>query len=462
MCDNCPDYSLRVPLQPASSPRHTSNEITILEQPHPDKLSLIFEPEAAAVTCIELETQADSGTQPRPGPNDCYLTVDIGGGTIDITAHQVCEDGTMKILDVPHGQIYGGTEINRKFKEFLGKEVFDDPTFSRYLESITEMEQKERCAELFGFINREFESAKKKFGSDNEYTSSLSGFYNVRLPPSMVSVYRDKLQSIQGQKIEGSTHVSYRRVTQQISISKKKMKDLFEENVTKTKECIEEALEKVGRDKVKIIYLVGGFGGCRYMTSSIEHYYYPQIEVFRPFEAVYAVTRGACLIYNKEVRRIADATYGTCAIIKYDENNPIHKPAYKISTDCGTECKSLFDKYIEKGEQIDPEFVYSSIYTPLEKEQRRLSFPIYSTQTCIHYVRKEDDSLADEVDNLGYLHVDISNGMHLPRENRKVQFVLDFSSTEIRAYGWFIHDKTPVKTTCDFLSTIENIKKFAN
>ena len=436
--------------------------MTTLEQPRSDKLSLIFEPEAAAVICMELQTQAKSGTRLCPDPNNFYLTVDIGGGTIDITVHQVCEDGTMKILDVPHGQIYGGTEINRKFKEFLGKEVFDDPTFSRYLESVAEMERKERCAELFGFINREFESAKKKFGSDNEYTSSLSGSYNVRLPPSMVSVYRDKLQSIQGQKIEDGAHVSYKRTTQQISISKKKMKDLFEENVTKTKESIEKALEKVGRDKVKIIYLVGGFGGCQYMTSSIKCYYYPRIEVFRPFDAVYAVTKGACLIYKKRVVRIADATYGTCAIIKYNESNPIHKPAYKISTDRGTKCKSLFNKYIEKGDQIDPVFVYSSMYTPLEKEQRSLSFPIYSTQTCIHYVRKEDGSLADEVDELGYLHVDISNGMHLPRENREVQFVLDFSSTEIRAYGWFVHDKTPVKTTCDFLSTIENIKKFAN
>ena len=52
--------------------------------------------------------------------------------------------------------------------------------------------------------------------------------------------------------------------------------------------------------------------------------------------------------------------------------------------------------------------------------------------------------------------------MHLPREKREVQMLLDFSSTEIHAYGWFIHDKdkTPVKVTCDFLSTIANVKKF--
>ena len=456
MCDDCPSYSLLIPLQPASNSR--SIDIKHLEH-NPHTLSLVFEPEAAAVACMDL---CSSTPSVGPGPNDCYLTVDIGGGTIDITAHQVCEDGTMKILDVPHGQIYGDTEINQKFKEFIGNEVFDDPTFSRYLESITEKEQKEHCAELFDFINCEFESAKEKFGSDNEYTSSLSGFYNVRLPPSMVSVYQDKLQRIQGQKIEDGAHVSYRRVTQQISISKKKMKDLFEENVTKTKESIEEALEKVGRDKVKIIYLVGRFGGCQYMTSSVQ-YHYPNIRVIRLSEYAVSVSRGACLFYKNKYLRIADATYGTWQCTRYNRLNRIHKPAFKISTDVGDQCSYLFQPFIHKGDVIDPSFVYSATFIPSTRDQTRISFPIYSTQAYyINYVKNEDGSLPKEVMILGYINVDISSGMHLPHEKREVQLVLDFSSIEIHVYGWFIHDKdkTPVKATFDFLSTIENVKKF--
>ena len=44
----------------------------------------------------------------------------------------------------------------------------------------------------------------------------------------------------------------------------------------------------------------------------------------------------------------------------------------------------------------------------------------------------------------------------------KEKFNFYFSSTEIFAYGCFIHDKDmmSVKVTRDFLSTIENVKRF--
>ena len=443
----------------------------------------MFEPEAAAIACMELQSDDISTPSARPGPNDCYLTVDIGGGTIDITAHQVCKDGALKILDIPHGEIYGGTEVNKRFKEFISKEVFHDFTFSRYLESTTcteckckqlehnqcdkyNSERKQHHAELLGFVNREFEKAKKKFGSQIDYKSpesELDGCYNLVIPASLLTVYEGELQKIEDIKMEGNTHVSYRRATQKFSISKRKMKELFEPNVIATRKCIEEALKVVGRDKVKIMYLVGGFGGCKYMTSSVQ-YHYTNITVIRPFEPEYAVARGACLFYKKKVLRIADATYGTGTTVKYDPINPVHKRAFKRSIDNGerTICDNLFKTYICKGDQIDPDCVFSDVFVPLYDDQTTVTFKIYSSKyRDVRYVRNEDGSIPDGLEMLGYLNVDISSGMHLPREKRQVQFVLDFSSTEIHAYGWFAHDKTPVKTTCDFLSTFENIKKNA-
>ena len=432
-------------------------------EPNPDKLSLVFEPEAAAVACMDLRCEASdsSTTSVCPGLNDCYLTVDIGGGTIDITAHQVCEDGTLRILDIPHGQIYGGTEVNKKFEEFIGN-VVGDPTFSRYLGSNAEYKDKEHSALLFSFINKDFERVKKDFGSENRFAQPMqSPYLNVRIPSSFVEVYEDQLRAIMNKSIEGDTHVSFRRNTQQLSISTIKFEEFFEPNVTKTNECIDEALEKVGRDKVKIIYLVGGFGGCMYMTSSVE-YHCPNIRVIRPSEPEYAVSQGACLFYKKKVLRTADATYGIHVSTTYDRNNTVHKPVFKISTDEGERCKNLFSPYIHIKDLIDPDFVYSGTFSPSMKTQKSLLFEIYSTLThYIDYVRNEDGSLPDGLEELGHITVDISNGMHLSLDKRTVQFVLDFSSTEIRVSGWFKEDNTLVKTTCDFLSTIKNVKMFA-
>ena len=484
MCTDLPEWEeyLPTPLQPASS--RNLIDIKPLE-PNPHKLSLVFEPEAAAIACMELRSDDTSIPSACPGPNDCYLTVDIGGGTIDITAHQVQPDGALLMLDIPHGEICGGTEVNKRFKEFIASEVFNDPTFSRYLETATctececkqqehnqcdecDSERKQHHAELFTFVNREFEKAKKKFGSQIRYTSpepELDDSCNLSIPGSLHTVYEGELRNIQGIKIEGNTHVSYRRATQKFSISMRKMKELFEPNVIATIACIEEALKVVGRDKVKIMYLVGGFGGCSYMTSSVQ-YHYPNINVIRPSQPEYVVAIGACLFYKKKVLRIADATYGTETYVKYDDRNAVHKKAFKRSIDNDEHIiyANLFKAYIYKGDQIDPEYVFSNVFRPLSNNQKAIKFTIYSSKfRDIHYVRSEDKSLSDGLDILGYLNVDISSGMHLSRENREVQLVLDFSSTEIHVYGWFIHDKdkTSVKTTCDFLSTFENIKKNA-
>ena len=416
-------------------------------------MSLVFEPEAATIACMELQSGDTSTPSACPGPNDCYLTVDIGGGTIDITAHQVHPGGELLILDIPHGEINGGTEVNKRFKEFIAKEVFHDPTFSRYLEATTctecerkqhehnqcdicDSERKQHHAELLGFVNQEFEKAKKKFGSKIDYTSpepKLDGYYNLVIPGSLLIVYEGELQNIQGVKIEGNTHVSYRRATQQLQISKRKMKELFEPNVTATRRCIEEGLKKVGRDKVKIMYLVGGFGGCRYMTSSVQ-YHYPDITVIRPFEPEYVVARGACLFYKMKFLRIADATYGTETYVNYDDHNPAHKPAFKIIVDNREYCGNLFKPYIHKGDEIKPDIVYSDTFIPVTEGQATVSFTLYSTPDhYIDHVRNEDGSLPDNMAKIGYLNVDISSGMHLPREKREVQLVLDFSSTEIHA-----------------------------
>ena len=407
---------------------------------------------------MKLET--DPSITP-PGPNDCYLTVDIGGGTIDITVHQVCEDGALQILDIPHGRVYGGREVNEKFKKHIATKVFRDPTFSRYLKTNRDREHKEHCAQLLGFINKDFEEVKKNFGSENEVEIQFDGTcYNVSVPPTLIEVYQNELQTIRS----GSTHVSYKRATQLMSIDKVMLKDLFKDNVETIRECIDEVLEKVGRDNIKIIYLVGAFGGCRYITSCIQNYY-RSLHVVRPFEPEYAVAKGACLFYKERVLRIADATYGIGTCVEYDYRNPAHKPAFKLVVDDHEYCTKLFKPYIHKGSKITPDIVYSDRFIPVYEDRTTVSFTLYSTPDhYIDHVKKEDGSLPDKLEKMGYLTVDISNGMHLSRVKRTVHFAFDFSSTEIHAYGWFIHDKdkTPVKTTCDFLSTIENVRKFSS
>ena len=437
-------------LRPTSS-GYRPSEVKQLE-PNPDKLALVFEPEAASACCQYTIDDVHIGT------NECFLTVDIGGGTIDITANQLRPDGSVKILDVPHGRVYGGTMVNQEFKKFLEKDIVRDPGFSRYLRKDNFYNQ--HCAELYGIIENNFEGAKKRFGSENEYGASLDGFHNVPLPFSFAEVYRVNLQPYQGLEIGGSTHVSYKKSLLKLSISKEKMKTFFEESIRLTKQCINDVLSQVGRHNVKVLFLVGGFGGCQYIATALENHY-RRMKVLHPEDPQYAVARGACLFPKRKFFRVADGTYGYESFYTYDSSNSYHRRAYKMTNDKNVSKSALFVPFINKGDEINPKYVFYNTSTPMDEDQETMLFSLYcSTDQYAYNTRLEDGSPEDDVEKIGSVTINISKGMHLPRAERKVQFVMDFSSTEIHAYAWFAYTGERVQATCDFLSTTENVKRF--
>ncbi|KAH3836420.1 heat shock 70 kDa protein 12A-like [Dreissena polymorpha] len=61
-----------------------------------DKLTLALEPEAASLNCRHITVQKVGDTNiSKFQPGKKYLVLDAGGGTIDITVHEVCEGGAL-------------------------------------------------------------------------------------------------------------------------------------------------------------------------------------------------------------------------------------------------------------------------------------------------------------------------------------------------------------------------------
>ena len=67
----------------------------------PAKLSLVSEPEAAAIYCRRKARVAGKGTQYVVRAEN-YLVIDIGGGTVDIASHAMV-DGRIKELNSTTG-----------------------------------------------------------------------------------------------------------------------------------------------------------------------------------------------------------------------------------------------------------------------------------------------------------------------------------------------------------------------
>ena len=427
---------LKLPLQTVE----THEPIQVKEfECNPERLSLVFEPEVAATWCKHLTSDSVQDCGETTGlltTDGCFLTVDIGGGTIDVTAHQVERDGRMKVYNLPCGKICGGTTVNQAFRTFLGKEVVHDEEFKTYLKHNSNT----NChAELMTIVNQKFERTKTDFGC----------VMNVEYWPveirsaSFVEFYKDQL-CLLPEELSNGVDVAFLQSASQLRLSGKKMKQFMAECLTQIKECIDAAIATIGaRSTVHIIYLVGGFGGCRYIAEDIR-LYYDGVRVIIPYKQELAVVRGACLYHREGVLRTADATYGTVAMIPYDECNRIHKQRKKV---CGADniyyCRHLFLPFVKIGEELDPDCVYITSYTPGTEEQTSIRVHLYSTKEAdIHFVLdKTTKKPTKGLNHLGSVEVNLSNGMSLPRHRREVEIVFDFSSIEIVVYAIFVHTR---------------------
>ena len=454
MCSNRVEYDdlLKLPLE--TSEEHDPPNVKKYEE-NPQRLSLVFEPEAAATWCMNLSPDKVKDisdiSEPQLSTDGFFLTVDVGGGTIDITGHQMTDNATrrMRVFNLPHGVIYGGSVINNAFVAFLEEEIAmgnNRPYFATHDSDL-------RKAEFLSLKEEDFEMAKKQFAEDER-----RDFYSVRLPVSYVEEYKRRLDRYT-KTIDEGAELQYMKRGHQLRISKKKMQVLAAGCLYQIKECIDNAIHAIGKTP-EILYLVGGFGGCQYVAQYIQDTFKDKKpRVIIPQFHDLAVVRGACLYFKTKPIRIADATYGTVCKLPYDERNKVHRKADKIIGKDGTQfCKSLFKPFIHMGEPLDPEYVYKTVYSPIREDQKTLLLSLYSIkENYVDFVEKNGEIYPD-MRCLGCIFVNLEKMKDVPFDQRQIQVLIDFSSVEITINAHFTCDgkEIKLKTSTDFLSTINN------
>lgn len=284
-----------------------------------------------------------------------------------------------------------------------------------------------------------FEQTKKIFTANDQLEQ-----YIVALPTSFVEKYLSELQQIQ----TVDDGFSFKGRTKRLSISNKKMNSFFDTSVGKVRECIEKAKNGIQAD-LKIIYLVGGFGGCKYMANNIRsHFAFGGVRVIVPIRPDLAVVRGACQYHDRNILEKSDATYGIETCAEYDETNPVHvRGKTRVSSDGKKFCDKLFQPFVEIGNKLEQDQVYIGSYLPLDKEQSTVSFSLYSTwKKSVDYTDGEDGNFLTQS-----AIVNIDNKR---REKKKIEFMLDFSGIEIQVFARFEGSSERMKACVDFLSTL--------
>lgn len=381
------------------------------------------------------------------------MVVDVGGGTVDITA-QMEVDGGIEVINIPSGNAWGGTQVNEQFSQML-QSIVGDQDFSRFLNTSDLTVKATRRAVLTKLIYVEFESEKVAFGTTSRQQNAMAEI-SIALPKDFLEFYTPTLIEKQTALIPGvefdddSLYINVETVEER----------LFSKSIAGIIDCTIDALKAI-ECKVDVIYLVGGFGGSKYVheklkAALIEGFPLNAFDLKVPTAPSLAIATGAVMWRQNpsliKARR-ADATYGIGISPTFKEGK--HDPYYKIQKgDHGSvRCKNVFKVFLQKGELARSDEVFtSSQLSPADEQKAQVKVNIFTTPyTGIQYVI--DKHGQKNVTKIGELVIDVPHEETVPNDKRTVEVIMDFSGTEIKAKARNIFTGNEVHTVCDFLSS---------
>ena len=426
---------------------------------NPDRLSLVLESEAAAIyTYRQQVTDKVAGLKSSSHPKlNNIIVIDIGGEKVDITTYND-NSGKFDVVIPPMRNDWGGTKVNQQFAKFLST-IVGDEDFAKF----TSVGDAKKCIANRAAINKliynEFEWEKVKFGESVGNIRELKdaqGFdkeVNIVLPCSFIDYYQEDRIRVGIAEYPGLFYDD-----DVLYMTYQKMAELFQPTIEGIIEYTMATLEHLQR-QIKTIYLVGGFGGCRYVHGKIIERLkkcFPRrnYQVIVPTSPSLAVAAGA-VMWRKDPTiiqtRHSDATYGIGMNIPFDTAK--HDPFYKIvHSETGEAfCQSILSVFVQVGEMVQTSELFKTYLIPYQQDHTSMSIPIYCAKDRgVLYLKDKNDRFC--VRKIGEIIIDIPNPDNIPREDRKVYVIMDFSGTEIQAKARYSVTGKEVKVVCDFLT----------
>ncbi|XP_078340961.1 heat shock 70 kDa protein 12A-like [Crassostrea virginica] len=379
-------------------------------------LTIALEPEAAAlfVKHLSVDRQLDGkgGDLFRTfAPGSKYIVVDAGGGTIDITAHEVLNDGTVREIIKSNGGNWGGTNVDGEYLDFI-KCLLG--------ESVTKSIEQNEPQVLFE-VCREFETSKRTIKPQSDMK------FNVRIPSQLGEAYANSNpgKDFKSRKFvftKSKKHVFISFIGDKLRLAPKDAEDFFAETVNEITCHLKSLLQQKSGIGIGTIILVGGFAESPMLTQAVKSAF-PQMRVIIPLEAAWSVLRGA-VIFGHDPSLIKERrskyTYGVRVFDTFDPT--VHDEKYKYEQDGEILCCRLFSKLIS----IDDPVTVGEYRNPVEYKLTRIghegSIELYTSASS-------DPKYVDEIgcSFVGYI---LSAG-HNFLVNEIVDVMMRFGETEV-------------------------------
>ncbi|XP_052278299.1 heat shock 70 kDa protein 12A-like isoform X4 [Dreissena polymorpha] len=265
-----------------------------------ERLSIALEPEAASLYCKHLKVDKQTlkeNTLAAFHEGKTYMVLDAGGGTVDITIHEVCHGGGLKEVDKASGGAWGGITVDEAFIKFM-EEVAGEAVIQRF---------KEDHMEDYLELLRDFESKKRNVDADTDNLVTL------RVPMQLCELAAE-MKSITLRNL-----ISTSSYSQQVELKGDKLRiksaifrSFFDRSIQSIVQHVEELLKKPENSAVEAILMVGGYSESPLLQETVRKRF-SKLTMITPGDAGLAVLKGAVIFGHEPIvirERVAKYTYG--------------------------------------------------------------------------------------------------------------------------------------------------------
>jgi hypothetical protein len=391
------------------------------------RLCLALEPEAAALHCLELEKTTDPNhSELRPGTR--FMVVDAGGGTVDITVHEVAAGGWLEEVVAGGGGLHGSLYVDHGFTTFLHEKLGGEVVDRFHNEKPHAMMR----------LMADWEQAKCGYHPGKRLTF-------VPLPGELHRLLARDYPAVLGQLA-----ASQDGDEDNFRLDRRAMSAIFRKALDGVAAEVARHFQKLGELTCDYLFLVGGFAHSPLLQERLREEFGGRVrKIIIPPDPGAAVLSGAvayALDPGKIRARRSRLTYGCRSLAPFsagvdDEGRKVwHEDT---QTWC---CRNRFQVFVRVGEAVDVQRQVSHRFTVPGRTQKDTTVVFYAS-TRKHPRYTDEDGAAE----IGKLQVRLPDAHQGP--NRKMEITMYFGRAEITVQAKDLASGQVASTRLDFAST---------
>ncbi|XP_052811973.1 heat shock 70 kDa protein 12A-like [Mya arenaria] len=330
----------------------------------PERLEIVIEPETAAVYCRNLPIDGHEGDcLKHMQRGSAYAVLDAGGGTVDMTVHEIIDADSVHEIHKACGGDWGGTRVDEAIEEFI-EDIFGRGILKELKEK--SMEEYLDLCEIIELKKREISSSKT--------ITIIIGYALRQLSKSKSG--RSLEEAVANSKYEGKViaHNDKLRVDPSVTVS------WFDYSVKSTVAQLSEMLGKTAMSNCSVILMVGGLSQSIVLQNAVKKTFTDKKVVIPP-EAELSVSKGAVqFAYNPLFvkSRIVKYTYGTDITHKYIKSCSHKVGLRELDKNGDMRCYDNFVLIVKEGTSVPvDDVVDGSLFGPIVKTQNSIRSEIF-------------------------------------------------------------------------------------